>query len=153
MSFFWVGHFEFFFRKKKHFFCFIPMKISPNLYGRMDGCKFWCFPGFSENSLLCLILRYTVYLWPIPKYNLLRDNKSHGSKKFKKSLLKGFNLFHNHLWSDQIVWQTIPFLLVFGRTGIPWFMLLMWGSKRKNRGSKNRINRGYLVVLKGRKIG
>ena len=61
MSFFWVGHFEFFFRKKKYFFCFIPMKISPNLYGRMDGSKFWCFPWFRENSLLCVILRYTVY--------------------------------------------------------------------------------------------
>ena len=61
MSFFWVGHFEFFFRKKKFFFCFIPMKISPNLYGRMDGSKFWCFPWFPENSLLCVILCYTVY--------------------------------------------------------------------------------------------
>ena len=61
MSFFWVGHFEFFFRKKKNFFCFIPMKISPTLYGRMDGSKFWCFPWFPENSLLCVILCYTVY--------------------------------------------------------------------------------------------
>ena len=61
MSFFWVGHFEFFFRKKIFFFCFIPMKISPNLYGRMDGSKFWCFPWFPENSLLCVILCYTVY--------------------------------------------------------------------------------------------
>ena len=34
------GSFEFFFRKKIFFFCFIPMKISPNLYGRMDGSKF-----------------------------------------------------------------------------------------------------------------
>ena len=38
------------------------MKISPNLYGRMDGSKFWCFPWFPENSLLCVILRYTVYM-------------------------------------------------------------------------------------------
>ena len=60
MTFFWVGHFEFFFQKKNYFFCFIPMKISPNLYGRMDGSKFWCFPWFPENSLLCVILRYTV---------------------------------------------------------------------------------------------
>ena len=63
MSFFWVGHFEFFFRKKIFFFCFIPMKISPNLYGRMDGSKFWYFPWFPENSLLCVILHYTVYTW------------------------------------------------------------------------------------------
>ena len=52
-----------FFFKKKVFFCFIPIKISPNLYGRMDGSKFWCFPWFPENSLLCVILRYTVYVW------------------------------------------------------------------------------------------
>ena len=62
MSFFWVGHFEFFFSKKKNFFCFILMKISPNLYGRMDGSKFWCFPWFPENSSLCIILCYTVYM-------------------------------------------------------------------------------------------
>ena len=55
---FWI----FFSKKKKKFFCFIPLKISPNLYGRMDGSKFWCFPWFPENSLLCVILRYTVYL-------------------------------------------------------------------------------------------
>ena len=59
-QFYWVGgHFDFF---SKIFFCFIPMKISPNLYGRMDGSKFWCFPWFPENSLLCVILRYTVYI-------------------------------------------------------------------------------------------
>ena len=28
----------------------------------MDGSKFWCFPWFPENSLLCVILRYTVYI-------------------------------------------------------------------------------------------
>ena len=38
-------------------------------------------------------------------------------------------------------------------TGIPRFTLLMWGLKKKNRRSKNRVNQGYLVVLKGRKIG
>ena len=54
---FWI----FFFQKKKIFFCFIPIKISPNLHGRMDELKFWCFHWFPENSLLCVILRYTVY--------------------------------------------------------------------------------------------
>ena len=53
------GHFGFFF-KFFFFFCFILMKISPNLHGRMDGLKFWCFLWFPENSLLCVILRYTV---------------------------------------------------------------------------------------------
>ena len=59
---FWWWFFEsailnFIFKKK----IFIPMKISPNLYDRMDGSTFWCFPWFPENSLLCVILRYTVY--------------------------------------------------------------------------------------------
>ena len=59
---FWkIGHFEFF-SSKKNFFCFILMKISLNLYGRMDGSKFWWFPWFPENSLLCAILCYTVYM-------------------------------------------------------------------------------------------
>ena len=53
---FWkIGHFEFFFLQKKIFFCFILMKISPNLYGRMDGSKFWRFPWFPGNFLLCVI--------------------------------------------------------------------------------------------------
>ena len=38
------------------------MKISPNLYGKMDGSKFWCFHWFLAKSLLCVILRYTVYI-------------------------------------------------------------------------------------------
>ena len=36
---------------------------------------------------------------------------------------------------------------------IPRFTLLMWGHTQKKHGSKNCVNRGYLVVLKGRKIG
>ena len=49
------------FEKLFFYFCFIPLKISSDLYGRMDGSKFWCFPCFPENSLLCVILRYRVY--------------------------------------------------------------------------------------------
>ena len=39
--FFWVGHFEFFFSKKKIFFCFIPMKTCQSLLVSKDGSKFW----------------------------------------------------------------------------------------------------------------
>ena len=47
---FWIFLFKFLF-----FFCFILMKISPNLYGIMDGLKFWRFPWFSGKFLLCVI--------------------------------------------------------------------------------------------------
>ena len=41
MHFFWVGHFEFIFSKKKIFFCFFPLKISQSLLVSKDGSKFW----------------------------------------------------------------------------------------------------------------
>ena len=37
--------------------------MSPNLYGRMDGLKFWRFPWFPGNFLLFVIKRYTVYVY------------------------------------------------------------------------------------------
>ena len=52
---------ELFLSRPFRIFLLLPMKISPNLYGRMDGTKFWCFPWIPENSSLCVILRYTVY--------------------------------------------------------------------------------------------
>ena len=36
------------------------MKISHKLCDRMDGTQFLCFLWFPANSLLCVILRYTV---------------------------------------------------------------------------------------------
>ena len=53
---------SFFLQKKKNFFLLHSNKISANLYGRMDGLKFWCFPWFPGNFLLCVIKRYTVYV-------------------------------------------------------------------------------------------
>ena len=67
---FWI-----FYSKKKIFFCFIPLKISPNLYGRMDGSKSWWFPWFLENSFLCVILRYTVYFYFAPKIWFFKASK------------------------------------------------------------------------------
>ena len=58
-----IGWFGFFFFKKNNLFCLIPMKISHKLCDRMNGTQFWCFPLFPANSLLCVIIRYTVYLW------------------------------------------------------------------------------------------
>ena len=36
--------------------------LSHKLCDRMDGTQFWCFPWFPANFLLCIILRYTVYI-------------------------------------------------------------------------------------------
>ena len=45
-----VGHFEFFFSKKKIFFCFILIQISHNLWGTKDFSKFWWLPWFPAKS-------------------------------------------------------------------------------------------------------
>ena len=76
---FWKTAILDFFSKKNIFFCFILMKISPNLHGRMDGLKFWCFPWFPENSLLCVKLRYTVYMCVLLKPNYLKKQSSSSS--------------------------------------------------------------------------
>ena len=68
--FFWELAFwksQFFFSKKN---CFCFMKISPTLHGRLDGLKFWLFPWFPENSLLCVILCYTVYYTVFSHYEV-----------------------------------------------------------------------------------
>ena len=52
MRVFRVGHFEFFFSKKKDFFCFIPMKISHKLCIRMDGTQIlwlWWFTAKNQS--------------------------------------------------------------------------------------------------------
>ena len=45
-QFFWVGHFEFFFSKKKFFFCFFLIQISQDLWCTKDFSKFWWLPWF-----------------------------------------------------------------------------------------------------------
>ena len=102
MSFFWVSHFDLFFNKKKRKTkSLIPMKISPNLNGRMDGSKFWCFPWFPKNSLLCVILRYTVYKGEITiktfsGSNFLSWQKGHGCLNSK-----GIKGFETMFWSAE----------------------------------------------------
>ena len=51
---------EFFLQFFFSFLCFIPMKISHKLCDRIDGNQFWCFLWFPGNSLLCVILCYTL---------------------------------------------------------------------------------------------
>ena len=52
------------------------MKISLNLYGRVDGLKFLCFPSFPENSLQCVILCYTVYITPSCKQKNVHEKSN-----------------------------------------------------------------------------
>ena len=50
-QFFWVGHLDFFFKKKS--FCLIPMKISHKLCVRMDGTQsllLWWFTAKNERG-------------------------------------------------------------------------------------------------------
>ena len=81
------------------FFCFILMKISPNLYGRMVGLKFWCFPWFPENSLLRVILRYRVYILQISSWKKHSYTANEnvlvalGDRKFQ-TLIKKFDYLH-----------------------------------------------------------
>ena len=60
-QFFWVGHFEFFFSKKKIFFCFIPMKTCQSLLVSKDFSKFWWLPWFPAPNSTCLNICNTVY--------------------------------------------------------------------------------------------
>ena len=91
-QFFWVNHFDFFF-DFFFLFCFIHMKISPYSYGRMDGSRFWCFSWFPENSLLCTILRYTVYL-PYAHHH--------------KPLLIASRSWIQAIHKDRIFWKNLP---------------------------------------------
>ena len=55
LTFYWVGHFEFFFSRKIIFFCFIPMKISHKLCVRIDGTQFlllWWFTARNEHECI-----------------------------------------------------------------------------------------------------
>ena len=86
-----IGHFDFFSSKKIFFFCFILMKISPNLYGRLDGSKFWRFPWFPAIFLLCVIKRYTVYV-------LLSWSHLLFGLEFRSKFFKEFS--KNSLWPE-----------------------------------------------------
>ena len=85
------GHFEnlpFWIFLIYFFFCLIPMKICHKLYDRMNGTtQFWCFPWLPANSLLCVTLRYTVYLHVIQYW---MDSKSLSDKFFTYNTLNCF---------------------------------------------------------------
>ena len=80
-----IGDFEKWPFEKRPFwiFCLIPMKISHKLCDRMDGTLFWCFPWFPANSLLCVILLYTVYVlfyWICLPVQLLYNDSACGPR-------------------------------------------------------------------------
>jgi hypothetical protein len=56
--------FTFFFFQKKKKICFIPMKISPDLWNSKDFSKCWWLPWFPAPNNTCLLICNTVYiLW------------------------------------------------------------------------------------------
>ena len=62
MPFFWVGHFEFFFFKKKFFFCLIPIKTHQSLLVSKNRSKVWWLPWFAALEVLGQHLCTGLYL-------------------------------------------------------------------------------------------
>ena len=61
-QFFWVGHFEIFFAKKKFFFASFPSKLV-NIYGIARIFQnFDDYPGFQKISGVPILLQHSVYL-------------------------------------------------------------------------------------------
>ena len=63
LSFFESAILNFFFKKKKIFFCFIPMKTCQSLLVSKDFSKFWWLPWFPAPNSTCLNICNTVYIW------------------------------------------------------------------------------------------
>ena len=61
MYFFWVGHFEFFFFKKKNFFCLILTKTCQSLLVSKKFSKFWWLPWFPSKNQSPQTFQPTVY--------------------------------------------------------------------------------------------
>ena len=56
LSFFWMDILDLFFKKKKKKRMLYSSENQPKfMHGRMDGSRFWCFPWFTENYMLCVI--------------------------------------------------------------------------------------------------
>ena len=64
LAIFWVGHFEFYFFKKKFFFCFILMKISHKLCVRMDGTQFLWLWWYTAKTQSPQTFQPAVYILP-----------------------------------------------------------------------------------------
>ena len=78
-QFFWVGHFKFFFSKKKHFFCIILIQIHHKSMGTKDGMKFWWLPWFPAKIYGYIKLWETLYtrsqnVWPKTKVFIIRPS-------------------------------------------------------------------------------
>ena len=87
------------------------MKISQSFLGSQDGSKFWWLPWFPANSLLCIILRYTVQCinWFFFKYDLSRWGKltfeidySLTSISRQTELIKSLLSFISDTWKVEI---------------------------------------------------
>ena len=84
-QFFWVGHFEFFFSKKKFFFCFFLIQISQDLWCTKDFSKFLIS---SKKLGGYKVMRHTVYLATV-----ILKALGNGKKNLSRLELKA-----NYLW-------------------------------------------------------
>ena len=70
----------------------------------MDRSKFLFFPWFPENSLLCTILRYTVYLIAIPLFQAAGASRRYLNAAWLISsfvFLDEIDVSHNVIYVDQ----------------------------------------------------
>ena len=84
------------------------MKISPNLYKRMDGLKFWCFPLVSRKvHAMRNITLYSVYqLYNCNNFNLILAGLF-SSWMPRNQLPKRGHLLLTYSFS-MIVWSPVP---------------------------------------------
>ena len=74
-QFFWVGHFEFFFSKKKKIFCFILIQISHNLWDTKNFFEILMITLISSKNLGGIEIWTTLYnhkkhFWILVAFNM-----------------------------------------------------------------------------------
>ena len=100
------------------------MKISYKLCDRMNGSQFWCFSWFPENSLLYVILLYTVQC----SYNLSRDNSIQISEPALQKSWKSPSKMSKKVWITMKKIETWNILMARMRVWLCLQFSVSWDS-------------------------
>ena len=158
-----------------------PKRAYPSWRGRRGRWDVVIWSGARQGFPLKLI--FTFNSWHVRVRNgfvhqtaasIFSDNFSNGSQTFLMKHVFHLIFFFTFEFLSQFTGDGLKIIkgILGGVKGTILFFILpfilqIWrykyrhsslyavnvGTQVKNRGSKNRVNRGYLVVLKGRKIG